>query len=123
MQWASGWYPVDPAGTTFEIIFYEGAYGGSPGAVVATFSDLEPTVVDTGLVYGGVYPMWYWEIVLDSSVALPSGGWMSIQSVTSPNDGNFLWAAGPDGNFNMLQNGASTGANRAFDPDRTRYSI
>jgi hypothetical protein len=109
--WNSGWTAGDPTGTTFNIIFYEDN-GGVPGAQVASFS-VEPTVVDTGLLYGGVYPMWYWTVVLDSSVDLTTG-WMAIQSDVSPNNCNFLWAAGPEGNFNALQNGGATGANMAF---------
>jgi hypothetical protein len=113
MLYSGGWTPVDPAGTLWEIKFYEDS-GGAPGAEVASFSDLEPTVTDTGLLYGGYYPMWYWEIALDSQVDL-AAGWISIQSTSNPLGGSFLWAAGPDGNFNARQNGASTGTNQAYD--------
>lgn len=103
--------PGDPSGMQFQIVFYEDN-AGSPGTQVAQFSDVTPAYtvyVDTGWV-GYVYRF---DFDLPSPVSL-GAGWVSIQSTSSTDGGSFLWLSSPDGNFNALQNGGSTGDNLAF---------
>ncbi|MDH7506886.1 MAG: hypothetical protein QHH15_03760 [Candidatus Thermoplasmatota archaeon] len=109
--YSAGWYPGNPNGMKFEIKFYEP--GTAPGAVVATYSNLEPVAVNTGLTYAG-FPMYYWEVDLPDSVDLPDG-WISIQSTYAPDNSWLLWAGSPEGNLNALQNGASLYDNLAFN--------
>jgi hypothetical protein len=108
-----GWFIGDPNGMTFDIIFYQNT-GGAPGTVVppSPFYHVTPTFTYTGYDFSG-FPMYYFEADIPS--VFLTDGWLSIQSNTSLNSSSFLWAASPDGNLNALQNGASLGANLAFN--------
>jgi hypothetical protein len=108
-----GWYSCDPEGMVFEIIFYQDA-GGVPGAVVCQYQ-VSPPAIPTGKLYSG-FEMYYWETVLEPCCNLPNG-WVSIQSISSPNGCWFLWAGSPDGNKNALQDWApiSPENNLAFE--------
>jgi hypothetical protein len=101
----SGWVDCDPTGMLFDIIFYEDD-GGAPGAAVCTYSGVSPTfeVYD---VFAGAYTGYHWSVdVLDPPCVLEEG-WVSIQSVSSPNDCSFLWSGSPDGDGDALQDGGS----------------
>ena len=102
LTYSGGWYECDPTGMQFEIIFYQDS-GGSPGAPVATFSNITPTFTyyDT---YGG-YSVYRFDVAsLPTPVSLTQG-WVSIQSTYSPNSCSFLWLNSPDGNLNAIQEG------------------
>jgi hypothetical protein len=109
--WNSGWYPGHPDGMLFEIIFYQDS-GGLPGAVVATYSNIAPTVTDTGASYAG-YELYYFET--DVPAVTLATGWVSIQSTASPDNSALLWMSSPTGNTNALQNGVSLANNLAFE--------
>jgi hypothetical protein len=109
--YAGGWSEGSPA-MTFNVIFYEDN-AGAPGAAVATFNGLEATFEDTGLDYIG-FSMYKWSVVLPEAVEL-TAGWISIQSTLPADLSNLMWATGPDGNNNALQNGAALLQNMAYD--------
>jgi hypothetical protein len=102
------WYPCDPTGIQFEIVFYN-----VPGNPVCTYAPVIPTPVSTGQYYND-YELFYWEYDLDPCCDL-SNGWVSIQSIYSPNDCAFLWMNSPDGNNNAQQNGGDLNDNLAFE--------
>jgi hypothetical protein len=102
------WYPCDPTGIQFEIVFYN--ENGNP---VCTYAPVIPTPVSTGQYYND-YELFYWEYDLDPCCEL-SNGWVSIQSIYSPNDCAFLWMNSPDGNNNAQQNGGYLNDNLAFE--------
>jgi hypothetical protein len=102
------WYPCDPTGIQFEIVFYD-----ETGNPVCTYAPVIPTPVSTGQYYND-YELFYWEYDLDPCCDL-SNGWVSIQSVYSPNDCAFLWMNSPDGNNNAQQNGGYLNDNLAFE--------
>jgi hypothetical protein len=89
-----GWSNGDPTGMHFKIQFYKDREG-YPGDVVATFSDVEPTPIDTGFEYFG-WEMYHWVLWLPSPVSLVQG-WISIQSTDSQDGSWFLWAGFPGG--------------------------
>ena len=99
-----GWIQGDPIGFKFQIIFYDDN-NGSPGSVKYTFSDLEPTALDTGLSYTS-FEMYYWEVELLPTVYMTSG-WISIHNTYHPDYFWFLWAGSPDGDLSMYQQGSS----------------
>jgi len=107
----SGWYQGSPDGMLFEIKFYQDS-GGTPGAVVATYSNIAPTFTDTGVSYAG-FELYYFETNIPS-VSLATG-WLSIQSTSSPGGSSFLWLSSPNGNNNALQNGNEIYTNLAFN--------
>lgn len=90
---------VDPAGTLFQITFYEDD-SGAPGSMVAQFSDIEPAYVVYDMIYFG--NLYRFDFDLPAPVSLPAG-WVSIQSTYSPNGGSFAWRNSADGNLNGLQ--------------------
>jgi hypothetical protein len=97
----SGWIACDPTDMIFEIIFYQDA-GGVPGAPVQIYTNITPTMINTGNLFG-TFPLYYFETDL-SNCYYNQNGWISIQSIYSPNDCGFLWAGSPDGNYNAKQN-------------------
>ncbi len=109
--YAGGWSEGSPD-MLFDIIFYEDN-AGAPGAVVATFIGLDPTFEDTGYDYIGFSQM-KWSVTLPEAVEL-TAGWISIQSELPADLANLMWATGPDGNNNAIQNGVNLGQNMAYD--------
>ena len=89
----------------YDIIFYEDN-AGAPGAVVATFTGLDPTYEDTGYDYVG-FSQYKWTVTLPEAVEM-SAGWISIQSELPADLANLMWATGPDGNNNNYQNGRTS---------------
>jgi hypothetical protein len=90
----------DPTGIEFEVIFYEDS-GGSPGAQVATFSNVIPTITDYDEF--AYYKACRFEVAdLGMPVSL-TDGWVSIQSTSSPNGCAFFWLTSPTGNANAIQ--------------------
>jgi hypothetical protein len=114
LLWVGYWLPCDHTGMEFQIIFYQDA-AGSPGAPVATFSNVIPAITyyDT---YAG-YPAYRFETDLGMPVSLPNG-WVSIQSTYSPNGCAFLWLNSPTGNWNAIQNGFPV-----FPPDNLAFAL
>jgi hypothetical protein len=110
------WTPCDPAGMQFEIIFYEGAYGGAPGDAVATYNlvagDPNLQYVATGLSYVGI-PSYEWTALFDPCVPELSEGWVSI---VSDDAGGciFAWQNSLDGNLNAFRPGGPNGHDVAF---------
>jgi hypothetical protein len=103
-----GWYACDPTGMVFEIIFYD--MNMNP---VCSYTNLIPTAQPTGKFFSG-FEMYKWELDLDPGCSL-TDGWVSIQSISSPNGCSFLWANSLTGDLNAMQNGASLGDNLAFE--------
>ena len=96
------WYECDVSGMQFEIIFYRDA-GGYPGAQVAKFSNISPTIEYYDTYY--VFPAYRFDV---PSLGMPVGlteGWVSIQSTFSPNGCAFLWLDSPVGDLNAIQQG------------------
>jgi hypothetical protein len=79
----------------------------------ATFTGLSGTYEDTGLDFIG-FSMYKWSVTLPEAVEM-TAGWISIQSEIPADSGNLMWATGPDGNNNALQNGAALNQNMAYD--------
>jgi hypothetical protein len=102
------WYPCDPTGIQFEIVFYD--ENGNP---VCTYAPVIPIPESTGQYYND-YELFYWEYDLDPCCNLING-WVSIQSIYSPNDCAFLWMNSPDGNNNAQQDGVDLNDNLAFE--------
>jgi len=102
------WYPGNPEGMVFDIIFYEDD-SGSPGTEVYTFSDISPIIIGTGIMYE--YPDWpegpselyYFEADLNLCFDL-SNGWVSIIKKYSSDDSIFGWSESSDGNDNLYWN-------------------
>jgi hypothetical protein len=101
------WAPCDPTGMVFEIIFWD-----QNGAPVCVYQ-VSPPAVPTGLFYSG-FEMYYWEVDLDPCCPLRSG-WVSIQSIQSPNDCWFLWAGSDDGDLFAYQNDDPVDTDLAFE--------
>jgi hypothetical protein len=100
----------------FEIIFYEGAYGGAPGDEVATYNlvagDPDLTYVANGLSYSGL-PAYEWTALFDPCVPEMTEGWVSI--VSSDIGGCiFAWQNSYDGNLNAYRPGGPNGHDVAF---------
>jgi hypothetical protein len=95
------WANCDPEGMTFEIIFWD-ALLGNP---VCTYQ-VTPTAVSTGEFYSG-FEMFLWETELDPCCEQIPNGWVSIQSISSPNQCWFLWSGSEDGDLFAYQEGAS----------------
>jgi hypothetical protein len=107
----SGWKIGDPNGMLFEIKIYRDT-GGSPGPVVATYSNVAPLCIATGLNYS-TYPLYYFEAGI-ARLSL-TNGWISIQSTSSPSGSALLWMNSLAGNNNSLQDEAQLNANLAFE--------
>jgi hypothetical protein len=104
----------DPTGMEFEIIFYEDD-SGSPGAPVATFSNVTPTV-NYCYLWADIYSVYRFDVAkLKTPVSLTKG-WVSIQGIGSPNDCHFAWLNSPTGNTNAILDGSpiTGGENFAF---------
>jgi hypothetical protein len=95
------WEACDPAGMVFEIIFWQGLLQ-SP---VCSYQ-VSPTAQGTGEYYAG-FEMYYWQANLVPCCPMQGGGWVSIQSIESPNDCWFLWAGSEDGDLYCYQEGAT----------------
>jgi hypothetical protein len=97
-------YDCDPTGMEFQIIFYQDSFG-APGAPVATFSNVLPTITyyDTFPMLGGL-SAYRFEADLGMPVSL-TNGWVSIESTYSPNGCFFYWLTSPTGNWNAIQQG------------------
>jgi len=112
--YSSGWTQGNPEDLEFEVIFYEDD-AGSPGAVVATYSNLFPTYTFYAN-YAGLYDAYLWEIDgLDVDLA---AGWLSIQSTSSPTSTSLLWANSediPPGDGYSLQDGGALEYDEAFE--------
>jgi len=103
-------YDCDPTGMEFEIIFYQDS-GGAPGAPVATFSNIIPTVT---YLYTSGNSVYRFDVAdLGTRVGLTKG-WVSIQSTSSPNGCSLWWLNSPTGNNNLIQSGTSYSDNLAF---------
>jgi hypothetical protein len=107
------WNVCDPTGMEFEIIFYQDA-GGAPGAPVATFSNVIPTITYYDTFAG--FPAYRFETDLGMPVSLTTG-WVSIQSTYSPNGCAFLWLNSFTGNWNAIQQGG------APPPDNLAFAL
>jgi hypothetical protein len=110
------WTPCDPEGMEFEIIFYEGAYGGAPGDAVATYNlvagSADLAVEATGLSYVGI-PSYEWTAYFNPCVPAMEEGWVSI---VSDDAGGciFAWQNSYDGNLNAYRPGGPNGHDVAF---------
>jgi len=100
----------DPTGMKFQIVFYQDD-GGSPGAPVATFSSVSPTI--TYLYTLGLSVYRFDVADLGAPVSLTQG-WVSVQSTYSPNGCFFAWIISPVGNDNLIQDGTNFANNLAF---------
>lgn len=72
----SGCTGIDPR--PFDIGFYENN-GGQPGTQIDMFANVAFNRVNTGVMFGGIYPVYEYTIELPNAVYLESG-WFSIQS-------------------------------------------
>ena len=108
LLWNNGWYACDPEGMEFEVIFYDTAKNP-----ISTYSGLTPTAQPTGKFFSG-FEMYKWEVDLDPVCSLTEG-WVSIQSISSPNGCAFLWANSLTGNLNAEQNGGTLNDNLGFE--------
>jgi hypothetical protein len=99
----NGWADCDPTGMTFEIIFWDGLLG----QIICGPYTVQPTATGTGQFFAG-FEMQYWETVIEPCCSLPGGGWVSIQSIDSPNNCWFLWAGSEDGDLYCYQEGSAT---------------
>jgi len=99
------WTNCNPEGMVFEIIFWD-ALLGNP---ICTYQ-ITPYVIPTGIFYNGA-ELYQWEIELDPCCDLIPYGWISIQSIESPNNCWFHWAGSGDGDLYCYHEGAS-------NPDR-----
>ena len=105
------YYPSDPEGMTFNIVFYEND-NGMPGDVICSYIKVKPSFYPTGIMYDyseypeaeGLYELFYFTTSLDLCCDL-SEGWVSIQSIYSPTDSDFSWIESLYGNNNSLQYG------------------
>jgi hypothetical protein len=105
------WMQGNPEHMTFEITFYTDL-GGSPGSIVATFTDFD-LIFESAEQYAGMYQTYNWSVDFMDWVELEVG-WISIQSINSPENSWFLWGGSPEGNLNALQNGADLGDSLTF---------
>jgi hypothetical protein len=116
----NGWYQTNP-NMTFDITFYEDN-GGQPGTIIKTYSNLVPYYYFWGEHYNGS-PMYIWDVALPEEMEI-SSGWISIQSQIPADNGNLMWATGPQGSFNAYQRQGDVlvplGKNMAFDLE-TKY--
>lgn len=104
-MYSGGWIQGDPTGFKFQIIFYDDNTG-VPGNVKYTFSDLEPTAIDTGVSYSW-FEMYYWTVDFPPPFIAMTSGWVSIQNTYHPDNFWFLWAGSPEGDQSMYQQGES----------------
>jgi len=96
------WANCDPEGMVFEIIFWNQLLGDP----ICTYQ-VTPTPISTGQFYSG-FEMYYWEVILEPCCDLIPNGWVSIQSVQSPNGCWLLWAGSEDGDLYCYQEGSTT---------------
>ena len=99
----------DPEGMVFEIIFWDGLLG-NPVCIY----NVSPPVVATGKFYAGL-EMFEWETELEPCCDLIPIGWVTIQSISSPNQCMFYWAGSEDGDLYCYHEGES-------NPDQTSDS-
>jgi len=96
------WAACDPDGMVFEIIFWDQLLGNP----ICTYQ-VTPTAIATGQFFSG-FEMYYWETMLDPCCDLIPNGWVSIQSIQSPNSCWLLWAGSEDGDLYCYQEGSTT---------------
>jgi hypothetical protein len=96
------WANCDPEGMVFEIIFWDQLLGNPICSYQVT-----PPAIATGEFYSG-FEMFYWETDLDPCCDLIPNGWVSIQSIQSPNSCWLLWAGSEDGDLYCYQEGSTT---------------
>lgn len=115
LHYSGAWSVGYPAGMKFNITFYQDS-SGSPGSIVASFTNVDPTWHDTGISYMYSFELYEFETSISPPVSL-TNGWISIQGIYSPTDAWFLWSGSPDNTKNALQNGApfSTPDSLAFN--------
>jgi hypothetical protein len=94
------WTSCDPDGMVFEIIFWDSLLGNPVCSYQVT-----PKAKGTFKFYNES-KMFYWSVKLSPSLELQEG-WVSIQSIQSPNQCYFLWAGSKYGNLNCYQEGAT----------------
>jgi len=98
---SDNWTSCNPEGMVFEIIFWD-ALLGNP---VCTYQ-VAPKAKGTFEFYNGS-KMFYREVGLVPCCDCEPDGWVSIQSIQSPNQRHFLWAGSDDGDLYSYQEGAS----------------
>ena len=96
------WAACDPTGMVFEIIFWDQLLG-NPMCVY----QVQPPATSTGEFFSG-FEQWYWETDLDPECGQIPNGWVSIQSVSSPNNCWLLWAGSDEGDLYCYQEGSTT---------------
>jgi len=109
---AGGWSGGNPTGSIYTLTFYEDN-AGNPGAQVAEFTGLEPTITDVGN-WGWYSDLFFFQVDLPEAVCL-TNGWVKIDNTATPDGSVVLWMDSPTGNMNAQQNGASLGDNLAFN--------
>jgi len=115
-RYDSAWYHCDPAGMTFDLLFFDDV-DGQPGAEVCAFTGLTPTMTDTGLLYAG-FPLYYWEATnLTPACETGRASWVSVKSLANTNDCGLLWTTSPIGDGMSLQLDASTGETSTLNND------
>ena len=95
------WANCDPEEMTFEIILWDQLLGNP----VCTYH-ITPYEMPTGIYYNGA-EMFQWEIELDPCCMQIPDGWISIQSIESPNNCWFYWAGSGDGDLYCYHEGAT----------------
>jgi len=96
LEWAAGWYECVEDPMDFYIKFYPdvGTYPDTANPVCEY--TVTPTRTDTGILYGGVYRLIEYSIVLPQPCS-QTEGWLSIQGVGNGETCVFLWGASTDG--------------------------
>jgi hypothetical protein len=95
--------PGDTVGMTFNITFYKDN-NTTPGEMVLSFSNIEPSITATGVLYQDVYSneLYFFEYDLPTSCNL-SAGWVSIFNTGSDNNCSFFWFDSSTGESNAFE--------------------
>jgi len=101
LLYEGGWQNCDPTGMVFEIIFWDSLMG----QIMCGPFQVQPEPEFTGVYFADLYEQIYWEVQLEPCCSMPEGGWVSIQSIDSPNGCWFLWAGSEDGDLYSYQEG------------------
>jgi len=103
------WYPGDPEGMVFDIIFFEND-SGKPGIEFYRFEDISPSINGTGIMYDypdefphGPFELYYFEAEFNLCFEMVEG-WVSIIKTYSPSESFFGWSESLDGNGRLYQN-------------------
>jgi len=92
------WTELDPEDMFVDITFYEDA-DNAPGDLVLSYYNVKPVVTPTGIWYdwyGSIEQMIHFQYDLDDCCDL-SEGWVSIESISSEDNGIFLWMNSQEG--------------------------